>query len=60
MEAKISTFNFKLDRNQSVIEVFDGPMSERPAFFIQVKDDITEKEFHVEISSWFMYRDQSY
>lgn len=60
MEAKISTFNFKLDKKQNVIEVFDGPMSERPAFFIQVKEGISEKEFHVEISSWFMYRDQSY
>tara|TARA_R110000765_G_scaffold1890_2_gene5170 strand:- start:1022 stop:1204 length:183 start_codon:yes stop_codon:yes gene_type:complete len=54
MEASINTFKFKLDRIQDVIEVFDGPVTGRPAAYIKVSHEIDEKTFHMEISDWYM------
>ena len=54
MEAKVSNFLFKLDRVANVIEVFDGSEALRPIGFIRVGKDVTEKDFHIEISDWVM------
>jgi hypothetical protein len=54
MEANINNFLFKLDKNNNTIEVYFGSQVERPYGFIRVKPNITEKEFHFEISDWFM------
>ena len=54
MEAKVNNFLFKLDKVNRVIEVFEGSEAVRPIGFIRVKDEITEKEFHTEISYWMM------
>ena len=54
MEAKVSNYLFKLDRAAGVIEVFEGSEAVRPIGFIRVKDEVTEKEFHTEISYWMM------
>ncbi len=36
------------------IEVYDSENSEEPYSFIKVGDTITEKDFHYEISDWFL------
>ena len=54
MEAKVSNFLFKLDKAANVIEVFDGSEADRPVGLIRVKVDITEKDFHTELSYWMM------
>jgi len=54
MEAKVNNFLFKLDKASRVIEVFEGSEAVRPIGFIRVKDEVTEKEFHTEISYWMM------
>lgn len=54
MEANINSYRFKLDREAGVIEVFDGSGTARPYSFIRVDKDISEKDFHFEISDWYM------
>jgi len=54
MEANINNFLFKLDRINNTIEIYFGSEAERAHGFIRVKPDITEKEFHFEISDWFI------
>lgn len=54
MEAKVSNHLFKLDRAANVIEVFEGSEAVRPVGFIRVKEDLSEKDFHTEISYWMM------
>ncbi len=54
MEATVSNYLFKLDRAANVIEVFEGSEAVRPVGFIRVKVDVTEKEFHTEVSYWMM------
>lgn len=54
METKVSNFLFKLDKAACVIEVFEGSEAVRPVGFIRVKDEVTEKEFHTEVSYWMM------
>ncbi len=54
METKINNFLFKLDKANRCIEVFEGSEAVRPIGFIRVKDEVTEKEFHTEISYWMM------
>lgn len=54
MEANINNFLFKLDKGNNIIEVYYGSEVDRPHSFIRVKADITEKEFHYEISDWYM------
>ncbi len=54
MEAKVSNFLFKLDKKANVIEVFEGSEAVRPVGFVRVKADVSEKEFHTEVSYWMM------
>ena len=54
MEAKIDNYLFKLDRTALVIEVFNGSEADKPCGFIRVKKTVSEKDFHFEISDWFM------
>ncbi len=54
MEAKVSNFLFKHDKVANVIEVFEGSEAVRPIGFIRVGKDVTEKDFHIEISDWVM------
>ncbi|MDB4430260.1 hypothetical protein N9273_00405 [bacterium] len=54
MEANINNFLFKLDRANNLIEIFNGSEVERPHSFIRVSPEIDEKEFHFEISDWFI------
>jgi len=54
MEAKVSNFLFKLDKVAQVIEVFEGSEAVRPIGFIRVKGEVSEKEFHTEVSYWMM------
>ena len=53
MEAKVNNYLFKLDRMAGLIEVY-GESALRPLAFIRVKADLSEKEFHTEISYWIM------
>lgn len=53
MEAKVDNYLFKLDRGAGLIEVY-GVSALKPISFIRVKADISEKEFHTEISYWMM------
>jgi hypothetical protein len=55
MEANINNFLFKLDTTNDVIEVYINSEASRPYGFIHVKPNITEKEFHYEISDWFIH-----
>jgi hypothetical protein len=54
MEANISNYLFKLDTLNGIIEVFSGSEADKPCGFIRVKTDVSEKDFHVEISDWFL------
>lgn len=54
MEAKVSNYLFKLDKAANVIEVFEGSEAVRPVGFIRVKGEVSEKEFHTEVSYWMM------
>lgn len=54
MEAKVSNFLFKHDKVANVIEVFEGSEAVRPIGMIRVDKDVTEKDFHIEISDWVM------
>ena len=54
MEAKVNNFLFKLDKANRVIEVFEGSEAVRPIGFIRVSKNVTEKDFHIEISDWVM------
>jgi len=54
METKINNFLFKLDKVNYVIEVFEGSEAVRPVGLIRVKESLTEKDFHTEISYWIM------
>lgn len=54
MEANINNFLFKLDRSNNTIEVYQGTEVDRPFAFIRVDTNITEKDFHYEISDWFL------
>ncbi len=54
MEAKVSNFLFKHDKVANVIEVFEGSEAVRPIGFIRVSKNVTEKDFHIEISDWVM------
>ena len=53
MEAKVDNYLFKLDRMASLIEVY-GDSALKPLAFIRVKADLSEKDFHTEISYWIM------
>ena len=53
MEAKVSNYLFKLDSIASLIEVY-SESALKPHAFIRVKADLSEKEFHTEISYWIM------
>ena len=54
MEANINNFKFKHNEKTLFIEVYDGENSEEPYSFIRVTDTISEKDFHYEISDWFL------
>jgi len=54
MEANISNYLFKLDKPNGIIEVFSGSEADKPCGFIRVNLDVTEKDFHFEISDWFL------
>lgn len=53
MEAKVDNYLFKLDRMAGLIEVY-GDSALKPLAFIRVKADLSEKDFHTEISYWMM------
>ena len=53
MEAKVDNYLFKLDRMAGLIEVY-GESALKPHAFIRAKADLSEKEFHTEISYWIM------
>lgn len=54
MEANINNYLFKLDKANNIIEVYEGSEASRPYSFIRVEKGITEKDFHIEISDWYM------
>ncbi len=54
MEAKINNFTFKHNEKTLFIEVYDSENAEEPYSFIKVGDTISEKDFHYEISDWFL------
>ena len=54
MEADINNFLFKLDKPNNIIEVYINTETDHPYSFIRVEPNISEKEFHIEISDWFM------
>ena len=54
METEVGNYLFKLDRSIKLIEVFYSGDASRPIAYIRVNKDITEKEFHTEVSYWIM------
>ena len=54
MEATINNYLFKLDKANNIIEVFYGSEADRPHGYIRVDAGISEKDFHYEISDWYM------
>ncbi len=54
MEANINNYLFKLDRFNGIIEVFHGSEAVRPCGFIRVESSVCEKDFHIEITDWYM------
>mgnify|MGYP003637712263 FL=1 len=54
MEANINNYLFKLDKLNGIIEVFNGSEASRPCGFIRVESSVSEKDFHFEITDWYM------
>ena len=54
MEAKINSFKFILNKHLDLIEVYDDTRSSRAFATIRVEKDVCEKDFHFEISHWYM------
>ena len=54
MEANINNYTFKHNEKTLFIEVYDSENFEEPYSFIKVNVDLTEKDFHFEISDWFL------
>lgn len=54
MEANINNYTFKHNEKTLFIEVYDSENSEEPYSFIKVNVGLTEKDFHFEISDWFL------
>lgn len=54
MEANINSFRFILNKNLDLIEVYDEAKTSRPFATIRVEREISEKDFHFEISDWYM------
>ena len=51
MEAKINSFKFILNKHLDLIEVYDDVKLSRPFATIRVEDNVSEKDFHFEISA---------
>tara|TARA_R110001606_G_scaffold326891_1_gene473685 strand:- start:557 stop:739 length:183 start_codon:yes stop_codon:yes gene_type:complete len=60
MEANINNYTFRLNETASLIEVYDDSKAEEPYSFVGVGDNITEKDFHFEISDWYIKNVSSY
>ncbi len=60
MEANINNYTFKHNERTLFIEVYNSGNSDEPDSFIKVNKDITEKDFHYEISDWFLKNIDSY
>tara|TARA_R110000764_G_scaffold54966_3_gene119907 strand:- start:2177 stop:2356 length:180 start_codon:yes stop_codon:yes gene_type:complete len=54
MEANINNYLFKLDSINGAIVVFMGNEAARPCGYIRVDSDVSEKDFHIEITDWYM------
>jgi hypothetical protein len=53
MEGKIGKYIFRHDPVVNKIDVFEKPASTDPEWFIEVSEDLTEKDFHYEIMDWY-------
>ena len=53
MEGQIGKYIFRHDPIVNKINVFEKPASGEPEWFIEVSDDISEKDFHYEIMDWY-------
>jgi hypothetical protein len=51
-ESIISKYRFKLDTQMNKIEVYCESKGVEPIALIQVKQNLSEKEFHYEIMQW--------
>ena len=60
MEANVNNYFFKLDRSIKQIEVFFDYQKTRPIGYINVDENITEKEFHTEVSYWIINNSNTY
>lgn len=60
MEAKINSFKFILNKNLDLIEVYDDIKTTRPFATIRVEKGINEKDFHFEISDWYMHHSNGF
>lgn len=60
MEANINNYTFKHNEKTLFIEVYDSENSEEPYSFIKVNKDLNEKDFHYEISDWFLKNVDAY
>ena len=57
MEANIENYVFKLDSVDRRILVYERDEMNEPYSFISIDDEnLTEKEFHFEISDWYMQK----
>jgi len=55
MKANIENYVFKLDSVERRILVYEKDDMDEPYSYINIDDDnISEKEFHYEISDWYM------
>ena len=60
MEAKINSYKFILNKHLDLIEVYDDIKTRRPFATIRVESNISEKDFHFEISDWYMHHSSGF
>tara|TARA_A100001201_G_scaffold24473_1_gene27707 strand:+ start:187 stop:363 length:177 start_codon:yes stop_codon:yes gene_type:complete len=53
MEGQIGKYIFRHDPISEKINVFEKPAAGEPEWYIEVSENITEKDFHYEIMDWY-------
>ena len=53
MEGQIGKYIFRHDPVVNKINIYEKPASVEPEWFIEVSEDMTEKDFHYEIMDWY-------
>ena len=53
MEGQIGKYIFRHDPVVNKINIFEKPAGVEPEWYIEVSEDLTEKDFHYEIMDWY-------